>query len=85
MLEQVKFACFFDTPACALSSLSCLSVLWTAPALPSFHGVAKHPYLLSKSWIPVTRRCAYVTISLNKYAKLARLSSALRVRFRFRS
>lgn len=42
-------------------------------------------YLRSRSWMPVTRFCAYMTISPNRYAKLARLSSAVRLRFRLRS
>lgn len=42
-------------------------------------------YRLSRSCIPVTLFCAYPTISANKYAKLALLSSAVRVRLRFRS
>jgi len=44
-----------------------------------------HIYRRSRSCIPVTFFCAYVTISLNRYAKLALLNSAVRVRLRFRS
>ena len=82
-------ACFIESAKNLESwSYPCAEIRSQALAMSAWYAIGpagNFTYLRSRSCMPVTLFCAYVTISLNRYAKLARLSSAVRVRLRFRS